>query len=187
MKNSFFDSTTDQFSDILAKICIISIPWSSRGMYSNTSSSESFALGPHSLHQTIINVLTEPSPRISFGWNRTWIASWLVDTGYFSLKKPHFVVFFAYVQPYIQHKQIWFILQTICTHKHTENTRVYLCRYRVTHIPTYICGSTLVFQQCTVAWVTEMMSEAQMLQHAIYLCQTWLNTSSYWLGRIRDC
>lgn len=90
------------------------------------------------------------------------------------------------LRPFTQYKKIWFIFQTVC-YTETENTHMDLCCDRVTHIPAYICGTALVFPQCTIAWVTEMMSGAQMLRHAIYLCLTWLNTSSYWLGRIRDC
>lgn len=53
----------------------------------------------------------------------------------------------------------------------------------MTHMLAWISGA-LVFPQCNVAWLVEMMGEAEMSRRAIYLCQTWLNAGSYWLRRI---
>lgn len=48
--------------------------------------------------------------------------------GHSSLLQPHFVVCSANTQLCIQYKQtqIWLILQTSCTHKHTDNTHRFL-------------------------------------------------------------
>lgn len=68
----------------------------------------------------------------------------------------------------------------------TQSQQKHPYSYWVTCIRALVCDATAALQRCIIAWLAEMMSDAQTPRHAIYLCQKWLNTSSYWLRTVRN-